>query len=236
MIKTLILYYLSIKPTHGYEIQKYIQINEMDEWTKIQSGSIYYALGKLEKDELIQLKREENIGAKVRKIYCITDKGRDALRKSLIEEFSRPIYNIGSDKFVTYPFIDGIDKELLLETVKEHILELEHKKRETMKWQEIKISDESLGIEKVSFEMMISMLDYQIKWHKALISEIDICIQKSIEVRDIIENVDFSEVKNFKEIYYKSNQIDVGKIKNEIINNPDEAEKILSQLIQNLKN
>ncbi len=51
MIKVLILYYLSIKPTHGYEIQKFIQVNHMDEWTKIQSGSIYYAINKLEKTE-----------------------------------------------------------------------------------------------------------------------------------------------------------------------------------------
>lgn len=236
MIKTLILYYLSIKPTHGYEIQKYIQINKMDEWTKIQSGSIYYALAKLEKDGLIQLQKEENIGAKVRKIYYITDKGREALKELLVEEFSRPIYNIGADKFVTYPFINGIERGVLLETVKEHVLELKQKKRETMKWQELKVSDVSLGIEKVSFEMMISMLDYQIKWHDALISEIDLCIEKSKEVSKIIENVDFSEVRNLNEIDYESNQIDIEKIKHEIINNPDDAEKILNQLIKKLKN
>ncbi|MDV9924842.1 PadR family transcriptional regulator, partial [Clostridioides difficile] len=50
MIRTLILYYLNIKPTHGYEIQKFLQVSGADRWTKIQSGSIYYALAKLEKD------------------------------------------------------------------------------------------------------------------------------------------------------------------------------------------
>ncbi len=235
MIKTLILYYLSIKSTHGYEIQKYIQINKMDEWTKIQSGSIYYALAKLEKDGLIQLKREENIGAKVKKIYCITDEGKKVLRESLVKEFSMPIYNVGADKFVAYPFIDGIDRNLLVETIEKHISQLKQKKREILKWQEIKISDVSLGIERVSFEMMISMLDYQIKWHEVLISEMDICVQRSKEVRKIIEKVDFSEVKNLNDINYEDNHIDIKKIKNEIINNPDKAEKVLSQLIKKLK-
>jgi DNA-binding PadR family transcriptional regulator len=54
MIKLLLLYYLSVKPTHGYEIQRFIQENELDKWTKIQSGSIYYALAKLEKEGLIR--------------------------------------------------------------------------------------------------------------------------------------------------------------------------------------
>ncbi len=34
MIRTLILYYLNIKPTHGYEIQKFLQVSGADRWTK----------------------------------------------------------------------------------------------------------------------------------------------------------------------------------------------------------
>ncbi|WP_235689849.1 PadR family transcriptional regulator [Clostridioides difficile] len=59
MIRTLILYYLNIKPTHGYEIQKFLQVSGADRWTKIQSGSIYYALAKLEKDGGVRVLKEE---------------------------------------------------------------------------------------------------------------------------------------------------------------------------------
>ena len=72
MIRALILYYLSIKPTHGYEIQKFIQLLGTDQWMKIQSGSIYYALTKLEKEKCIDVLREERTGSRVRKIYKIT--------------------------------------------------------------------------------------------------------------------------------------------------------------------
>ena len=120
MIRALILYYLSLKPTHGYEIQKYIQLNHMDSWTKIQSGSIYYALGKLEKEGILALQREWNIGSKAKKIYSITQKGK--------EELKRPIYEVGSDKFIAYPILQGVDKETIIAEVNEHIVELKKQK------------------------------------------------------------------------------------------------------------
>lgn len=76
MIRSLILYYLNVKPTHGYEIQKFLQIAGVDHWTKIQSGSIYYALAKLERKDCVEILREEKNGGRIRKIYAITQKGR----------------------------------------------------------------------------------------------------------------------------------------------------------------
>ena len=80
MIRGLILYYLNIKPTHGYEIQLFIKVSGMDQWAKVQSGSIYYALNKLEKEKCIQVLREERTGSRVRKIYEITDLGTGGIR------------------------------------------------------------------------------------------------------------------------------------------------------------
>ena len=206
MIRALILYFLSIKPTHGYEIQKYVQLNQMNDWTKIQSGSIYYALSKLEKEELIQLERKENVGKKVKKIYSITEKGKNELKEILIEQISKPIYNIKSDKFVAYPFVKGIEKKLLLEIIEKHIEELEQKKKEIENWQDIKMKDSTLRIEKISFEMMISSIVYQIKWHEALILEIDEYIKQSNRVGEFIRSVDFSEANEIGVLYEKFNR------------------------------
>ncbi len=194
MVKTFILYFLSIKSTHGYEIQKYIQLNEMNDWTKIQSGSIYYALAKLDKEGLIKKIREENIGKKIRKIYEITDKGRDKLRKMLSDEWTKPIYTIQSDKFVTYPFISGMSKEALIHVVNKHIQQLEKQVTYLEKWKEIKVTDKSLNIEKISFDMMLSSLSYQIKWHQALLNEIDTYIKISDNIKKFIKSMDFSEI------------------------------------------
>lgn len=202
MIRALVLYFFSIKPTHGYEIQKYIQLNQMNDWTKIQSGSIYYAIAKLEKDGCIDLIREENNGQKVRKIYAINNKGREELKGLLYKELAKPIYNIKSDKFIAYPFIKGISKELMIDIVKKHIKKLSKDLNNIKQWQEIKINDKSLGIEKISFEMMISSLEYQIKWHEELIKEIDICIELSDNISKFIRKMDFSELNtlNIEEV------------------------------------
>ena len=77
----------------------------MDKWTKIQSGSIYYALNKLEKDGLIVLKEEIGSGLKARKIYEITDNGRDELKELVKNELGNELFPSGSDKFIIYPLL-----------------------------------------------------------------------------------------------------------------------------------
>ena len=236
MIRALILYYLSLKPTHGYEIQKFIQLNHMDSWTKIQSGSIYYALGKLEKEGLIALQREEAIGTKVRKIYEITPKGKEELKVCVKEELNREIYDIGSDKFIIYPILQGIEKQEVIAQVEKHINELKTRKLEQEKWQKLKIGKGSLKVEAVCFEMMISSLNYQIKWHQALLEEIDECMASSEQIAQLIKRVDFSTINDLDEIDQEVQVDQITKLKEEILNHPEEAESKLEKLIQLLKN
>lgn len=236
MIRALILYYLSLKSTHGYEIQKFIQLNQMDSWTKIQSGSIYYALAKLEKEGLISLEKTEQIGSKTRKIYGITEKGKIELTTCVKEELNREIYDIGSDKFIIYPILQGLNKQTIVEQIKEHIESLRKQKVEQEKWQSLKISKESLRVEKICFEMMLSSLDYQIQWHKALLEELDQCMAVSKQISNVIRKVDFSTINELSETtqQIQNNQIEI--LKQDILNHPDDAEKKLEQLIQLLKN
>lgn len=192
MIKVLILYYLSIKPTHGYEIQKFIQVNHMDSWTKIQSGSIYYALAKLEKEGLIELLREECVGARNRKIYAVTEKGREELKQMVEKELKSPICETGSDKFIVYPLLTVSGRAEIEDAVRAHIGELEEKKSVILKWQSVKVGENTLEVEKISFEMMVSSLDYQIRWHQALLMQLDRCMEESDAVAKLIRTYDFS--------------------------------------------
>lgn len=235
MIKAFILYYLSIKPTHGYEIQKYIQVNHMDSWTKIQSGSIYYALSKLEKEGLIELYIEESNGAKVKKIYKITDLGLHSLQECFKEELSKEIYDIGSDKFILYPILNSIKKEALVEEINKHLELLHSKKSYTEKWQKIKISKHSLKVEAICFEMMISSLAYQIKWHETLLEEIDSCIDLSKQISDFIKEVDFSTVEDMTEVMQATTQVSIDQLRQEILTKPEIAAQKLEELIKILK-
>ncbi|MCY6959894.1 PadR family transcriptional regulator [Clostridium brassicae] len=238
MIKAFILYYLSIKPTHGYEIQKFIQANHMDSWTKIQSGSIYYAINKLEKEGLIELLKKENIGAKERKIYKMTSKGQLELQQCLKEELNKEIYDIGSDKFIIYPILNGIEKKEIVAQVQRHIKLLKAKKERTREWQKIKVKEQTLKVEAVCFEMMLSSLDYQIKWHETLLEEIDSCMLLSKQISDFIKEVDFSTVEDMDKVMKCSNQqLDIEGFKQEILDtsNPQKAAEKLEELIKMLK-
>lgn len=195
MIKVLILYYLSLKSTHGYEIQKFIQANHMDSWTKIQSGSIYHALSKLEKEGLIELSGTQEKRAKARKVYCITGQGREELKRMVREELGSTMYEVGSDKFILYPLLCASSKSEIEDAVHSHIKDLEQKKDLIEKWKRIKITDRTLEVEKISFEMMLSSLRYQIQWHQALIRQLDRCMEESKAVSELIRSFDFSESK-----------------------------------------
>ncbi|MDR3594057.1 MAG: PadR family transcriptional regulator [Clostridium sp.] len=230
IIKVLILYYLSIKPTHGYEIQKFIQINQMDMWTKIQSGSIYYALNKLEKEGLIVLKEEIGSGSKARKIYTITDKGREELKEFVKNELDNEIFPSGSDKFIIYPLLNTLDKQSMISKINNHIDQLSDKIAYLKKWQKIKINKQSLAVERISFDMMIVNLEYQIKWHEALIQEMDKCIAVSNKISNLISSFDFSNAETIE----ASTDDSIESLKKEILNNPERAEEKLEELIKKL--
>ncbi len=234
MIRVLILYYLNIKATHGYEIQKFIKYTQLDSWTRIQSGSIYYALDKLEKDGMISLLREESIGSKVRKIFKITEEGKKELERCIIEELQKEIYDVGSDKFILYPFFGSADKDQMAKTVNMHVKALNEKKDYFKKWQKIKIQENSLKVEALSFEMIISSLDYQIRWHTALLQELDQCLSLGKKTEDFIRKVDFSTVDEYENTQIIQQQT-VERLKQEILAEPSSAEKKLEELIQILK-
>ncbi len=231
IIKVLILYYLSIKSTHGYEIQKFIQTNHMDRWTKIQSGSIYYALSKLEKQGFILLKEEIGSGSKARKIYVITDKGRDELKELVKKELDNELFEIGSDKFIIYPMLNTLDKEIMISQINNHINKLKDKMKYLERWQSIKVNESTLEVERISFEMMINNLEYQIKWHEALIKEMDKCIMSSREVSNLIANFDFSNAETIE----ASTNDSIENLKQEILNNPEGASEKLEELIRKLR-
>lgn len=231
IIKTLILYYLSIKSTHGYEIQKFIQTNHMDKWTKIQSGSIYYALSKLEKEGLIVLLKEVGSGSKARKVYSITEAGKMELKKLVKQELNHEISEVGSDKFIVFPLLNVLDKNEMIIELKGHIKKLNAQKNYLEKWQDIKINEHTLNIEKIAFEMMLSNIQYQIKWHNALINDMEECINASKKVTKLISEFDFSEAGSVE----SDNAPDIENLKNQILNNPNTAHEKLEQLIELLK-
>ncbi len=236
MVRALILFYLSIKPTHGYDIQRFVEINGMDQWAKIQSGSIYYALNKLEKQGFIYTLREERNGARIRKIYAINDLGKEELRRTLKEELLKPMQSIESDKFMIYLMFNRLTKNEIISGVKEHIKMLEEKKAWWESGKKLKVTGTTLKSEALQFDVVIKTLGYQIEWHKTLIEEVDDLIKFSDGVENIIGKIDFG---NLDEVNYKFENVQnlnkVQQLSDDIVRNPINLEEKVAQLIDLLK-
>jgi DNA-binding PadR family transcriptional regulator len=89
---------LELGPAHGYEIKAKLARWYMNWWADVQSGAIYAALQRLEREGLVEKAGTERAGRRpVRTIFRITDAGSAELRRLVAEawsgvhRFSRPI-------------------------------------------------------------------------------------------------------------------------------------------------
>lgn len=231
MVKLIILYYLNIKSTHGYEIQKFIQATGLDVWAKVKSGSIYYALSKMEKNGEVELYKEETNGSKVRKIYKITEKGKLELKNTIKQELDKPLMPIGIDKFIIPITFNRLDKEDAVKIISKHIKNLEETLDYWEYWKNIKINDSTLDVEKISFEMTVSGIKDSIRWHKAVIDEYDEYIKYSQSQELMIKNIDFGEVEEPKNINNEANKERIEELREIILNNPKKSKEALEELM-----
>lgn len=236
MIRSFILYYLNVKPTHGYEIQKFLQVSDIDNWAKIQSGSIYYALAKLEKDGCIEVLREEKNGSRIRKIYIITNKGKQELKEDLQQELLVPISPAGSDKFFLNNILDELPKDIIITTINKHLVDLKEQKVYWEKWRQTKTNMNQVpGAEKIAFDMTIDNLKYQILWHEEILNHIDQYINLGKETRKIIQTIDFSTVNDEDTITSSTRLLEIQKLRDEIMNDPTKAVENIDRLIEQIK-
>lgn len=231
MVKLIILYYLNIKSTHGYEIQKFIQATGIDVWAKIKSGSIYYALTKMEKNGEVELYKEEMNGSKVRKIYKITEKGKLELKNTIKHELEKPLIPIGTDKFIIPMTFNRLEKEQAVEIINKHIEDLEDMLNYWEYWKNVKINESTLDVEKISFDMTVSSIKDSIKWHKAVIDEYDEYIKYSQSQEVMIKNVDFGEVEEQKNEKKDLDKKRIDMLRDTILNNPEKSKDALEELV-----
>ncbi len=236
MVRGFILFYLNIKPTHGYEIQKFLQISGTEHWAKIQSGSIYYALSKLEKEQFIRVLKEERTGSRVRKIYAITESGREEMAKELRGELAAPIADIGSVKFLTYPMLCELPEDELKAILAKHIMERKEELAYWRRWREIKISELSPRLDALSFDMAIHSLESQIEWHEELLNHLDVYVLSGQEAKNYIKSFDFGNIHS--EIPVSGEEVwrIMEKLKEEILKNPGNAAVNLNRILKELKN
>ncbi|QEH67547.1 PadR family transcriptional regulator [Cellulosilyticum sp. WCF-2] len=234
MVRTLILYYLNIKATHGYEIQKFIQETGLEQWTQIKSGSIYYALSKLEKQEEITLVKEETHGSRVRRIYQITDLGKKTLHTLLEEKLNEELMPSASEKFVLPSMLNRLDKETAIEIINQHIQNLKAREDYWRYWQNMKVTKDSLKLDKLTFELPLVNLEYAIKWHEALIEEYDSIIELGKKQEQFIAGFNFDALEESHSLSNQNNRI--SELKKKILDQSQDSKMALDELITLLSN
>ncbi len=82
-VKTLCLGILSLREATGYEIKKDVEEGLFSHFIEASYGSIYPALSQLATAGLVTVREEEQTGKPDKKVYAITDAGRNALKRSI---------------------------------------------------------------------------------------------------------------------------------------------------------
>jgi PadR family transcriptional regulator AphA len=91
-VRTLCLSILYDDESTGYDIRRLCVEGECAYFVDASYGSIYPALAKLETDRLVTSRVEQQQGKPAKKIYAITDTGRQTFISSLFE-------NLGDDEY-----------------------------------------------------------------------------------------------------------------------------------------
>ena len=82
-VRSLCLAILNMSDATGYEIRKLSTEAEYSYFVDASFGSIYPALNKLEADNMVTCRLEAQVGKPARKVYSITEAGRQEFRASL---------------------------------------------------------------------------------------------------------------------------------------------------------
>ncbi len=75
---------------HGYELKHAVEQTFGDAWPPLNIGQIYTTLGRLERDGLVVSSHVQQAGRPDKRVYELTDAGRDEVRRWLEEPVTGP--------------------------------------------------------------------------------------------------------------------------------------------------
>jgi DNA-binding PadR family transcriptional regulator len=166
-----VLAFLREGPMHPYQMQSLLRLRHKDEILALKRGSLYHAIGRLVRDELITAKSTSRNGRRPeRTTYAITATGR--------KEFTRVLRNIiavprreSSEFMAAMSFLVHLTPTEALPRLEERARHLENE----IALRSAGISAASahvLRINLVESEYLIAMLKAELAWVRNLISEI----------------------------------------------------------------
>ena len=118
-VKTLCLSVLYEGDATGYEIRRLCAEGECAYFVEASYGSIYPALARLEAEGLVTSRTEQQDGKPARKVYSISQAGREAFAEQLSEPLSEDVFR--SPFLLFARFVHLLPRELVAQRVEEFL-------------------------------------------------------------------------------------------------------------------
>ena len=125
MTRLMVLGLLKTKPMSGYEIQQLLVKSQSDSWAGILPGSIYHALKKMEKEQLVAIDSIEQTGNGLKAIYKITDYGEIEFSQLLVESLQVSSVQLPSNLYTGLSFIEHLTNDVIIQSLKTQQILLE---------------------------------------------------------------------------------------------------------------
>lgn len=174
MTRLFVLGFLNVQPLSGYDIQQILQLNDTERWGGVLVGSIYHALKKMEKEELIEVDSIERTGHRQKAIYKITPKGKEHFIELLEKSLEESSAVFPSSLYTALSFVDTLPKEQVIKALERQYDFLENEYVELQKGliEKRQAIGEIPVLTTLIFDNMFETYDRQKKFIKNIISSI----------------------------------------------------------------
>ncbi|MGJ8528357.1 helix-turn-helix transcriptional regulator [Maritalea sp.] len=122
-VRTVCLAILTQGETTGYDIRKRSTEGDFSFFLEASFGSIYPALSKLEEEELVTSCVQQQDGKPAKRVYAITDSGRESFINSLFEDPNEDVFR--SEFFLFLRFAEELPRDLVEKRIFERISKID---------------------------------------------------------------------------------------------------------------
>jgi DNA-binding PadR family transcriptional regulator len=116
-------------PSHAYSIDQRIEERGMRNWTDIGKSSIYRIIGELEQGQLVSF-YEEEVDNRLRKVYSITERGLEVLKKKVFNTINEYIGKHDENFYVAFSMLPILTVDSQIQAILNAILKMENHKQE----------------------------------------------------------------------------------------------------------
>jgi len=156
---------------HPYEMQRLLRLRHKDEILALKRGSLYHAIGRLQREQLITAKSTSRTGRRPeRTTYAITQAGRKEFTAVLVHIVATPRRE-SSEFMAAMSFLVHLTPAEVIPRLRQRVELLENEisqRRQVL----VTVAKSVLRINLVESEYLLAMLEAECAWVRSLIAEI----------------------------------------------------------------